>query len=86
MYGMIVVQAEARPELWGKYAYALNRLQGLLRDIGLDTESAGSSFSWWPWDQEELEDLRHVLMTQLQVMASATAKACHSSGVATITH
>ena len=31
-----LLQMESRPELWGKYAYVLNRLQGVLRESGLD--------------------------------------------------
>ncbi len=34
-------QDEVRPELWGRYAYVLNKLQGLLRELGLDREAGG---------------------------------------------
>lgn len=31
-----ISQAETRPELWGKYAYVLNKLQGIIKDARLE--------------------------------------------------
>jgi hypothetical protein len=63
---------EVRPELWGKYAYALNRLQGLLATAGLTPPLAASSaqeaeFTYWPWPEAERLQLRALLLVQLKV-------------------
>lgn len=64
-------QAEPRPELWGKYAYALNRLQGLLKDAGLEGQQQQQQqrrgASWWPWSTQLQRDMQQLLLGHLQV-------------------
>jgi len=94
---LYLCQVETRPELWGKYAYVLNKLQGFMRDSRLDSlllasnlpsggngASAGLPPPGIPLslDVMHLAQLREDVIKQLQVLEMSLADRKGPAGTA----